>query len=274
MQWISAEGHKSKQGSTENLFQLLSLPPLASMDHRFSRSHTMNGLEEIVDLGTGLPPTPLVSPPTPKINSPHLLSPKQYYSQPQFTTVQPSQLHQASPMQAEAMRVSILRHLPQFFPVTADPTPLALNPISPKMDTLQFAPSCMPNLLPPNTATMFTTQLSQINQYGAHTVQYGGHIGNQLGANIVSQFQLSLPEPVGLGIPLEREKPKHVVYVHSDSRDNKPKRKKTTDEQLRQLVAVFEHTDTPGFDLREELAQKTGMTNREVQVHFYSLQMV
>lgn len=46
----------------------------------------------------------------------------------------------------------------------------------------------------------------------------------------------------------------------------KPARKRTSPEQLNELCAVFERTDSPSFDIREVLSQKLGMTNREVQV--------
>jgi len=46
----------------------------------------------------------------------------------------------------------------------------------------------------------------------------------------------------------------------------KVKRKRITQEQLQDLVAMFEQTDTPSYDVREKLAKKLNMTNREVQV--------
>ncbi|KAI7828429.1 homeobox domain-containing protein, partial [Kickxella alabastrina] len=48
----------------------------------------------------------------------------------------------------------------------------------------------------------------------------------------------------------------------------KAKRKRITPEQLKELTAVFEKTDTPTHDIREELSSKLAMTNREVQVWF------
>ncbi len=269
MQWMSVDAtHKSRQGSTENLFQLLSLPPLPGMDQRFSRSQTIVGLEDLVDLGTAVPCTPVISPPTPNLSQPSVFQTSPTYQtsaqtfvQPEkaspVQTVQPSQLHQ--PTQTEALRLSILRHLPQFFPVTADPAALSLNALNSKMDTLQFAPSVMPNLLQP-------TLIQSNIQSHLFSTQYGGH-SSQMG-NIVSQFQLGLTEPVGLGIPLyEKQRPREFTSQESfTDRDGKPKRKKTTEEQLQQLLAVFQVTDTPGFDMREDLARKTGMTNREVQV--------
>ncbi|KAK9762741.1 hypothetical protein K7432_011234 [Basidiobolus ranarum] len=46
------------------------------------------------------------------------------------------------------------------------------------------------------------------------------------------------------------------------------KRKKITPEQLEDLLAMFEKTDSPSFDIREKLAKKLNMTNREIQVWF------
>jgi len=46
----------------------------------------------------------------------------------------------------------------------------------------------------------------------------------------------------------------------------KAKRKRITPEQLEDLVGLFEKTDTPSFEVREGLAKKLGMTNREIQV--------
>lgn len=46
----------------------------------------------------------------------------------------------------------------------------------------------------------------------------------------------------------------------------KPKRKRITQEQFQALSALFQETDTPNFELREQLAKKLNMTNREVQV--------
>ncbi|CAG8462076.1 378_t:CDS:2 [Ambispora gerdemannii] len=48
----------------------------------------------------------------------------------------------------------------------------------------------------------------------------------------------------------------------------KVKRKRFTQEQLVDLIAMFEQTDTPNYEIREKLAKKLNMTNREVQVWF------
>ncbi|CAO0803257.1 unnamed protein product [Mucor circinelloides] len=49
---------------------------------------------------------------------------------------------------------------------------------------------------------------------------------------------------------------------------NKPKRKRITPEQFCLLTELFQETDTPSHDIREALAKKLNMTNREVQVWF------
>ena len=46
----------------------------------------------------------------------------------------------------------------------------------------------------------------------------------------------------------------------------KPKRKRISQEQFQALSELFEQTDTPNYELREKLALKLNMTNREVQV--------
>ncbi|KAG4105677.1 hypothetical protein H8356DRAFT_583499 [Neocallimastix lanati (nom. inval.)] len=48
----------------------------------------------------------------------------------------------------------------------------------------------------------------------------------------------------------------------------KHKRKRTTTGQLDILLNIFKTNDTPPFEVREELAKKVNMTNREVQVWF------
>lgn len=46
----------------------------------------------------------------------------------------------------------------------------------------------------------------------------------------------------------------------------KAKRKRISQEQFQRLMEVFEQTDTPSSEVRENLAQELGMTKREVQV--------
>ncbi|KAI9336468.1 homeobox domain-containing protein [Pilaira anomala] len=50
--------------------------------------------------------------------------------------------------------------------------------------------------------------------------------------------------------------------------DNKPKRKRISPDQFCLLTELFQQTDTPSHELRERLAKKLEMTNREVQVWF------
>ncbi|OAD76828.1 Homeodomain-like DNA binding domain-containing transcription factor [Phycomyces blakesleeanus NRRL 1555(-)] len=48
----------------------------------------------------------------------------------------------------------------------------------------------------------------------------------------------------------------------------KPKRKRISPDQFRVLSDLFEKTDTPNYELRERMAGRLNMTNREVQVWF------
>ncbi|KAI9293018.1 hypothetical protein K502DRAFT_294442, partial [Neoconidiobolus thromboides FSU 785] len=48
----------------------------------------------------------------------------------------------------------------------------------------------------------------------------------------------------------------------------KVKRKRIDGRQLAHLLALFELNDAPSFEVREEVAAKINMTNREVQVWF------
>ncbi|KAJ2826700.1 hypothetical protein GGI24_002837, partial [Coemansia furcata] len=59
-----------------------------------------------------------------------------------------------------------------------------------------------------------------------------------------------------------------VIKEPSTAEPKRAKRKRITAEQLRDLTAVFETTDTPTHDIREVLSKNLGMTNREVQVWF------
>ncbi|KAG2187794.1 hypothetical protein INT44_005484 [Umbelopsis vinacea] len=67
--------------------------------------------------------------------------------------------------------------------------------------------------------------------------------------------------------------PPRSSFAEQDSKlDDQPakkaKRKRITPEQLVDLLALFEKTDTPSFEVREKLANQLNMTNREVQVWF------
>ncbi|KAI8993704.1 homeobox domain-containing protein [Pilobolus umbonatus] len=63
-------------------------------------------------------------------------------------------------------------------------------------------------------------------------------------------------------------KGKHVRIKSHEAALNKPKRKRITPYQLNILSELFNNTDTPNFQVRENTAQKLSMTNREVQVWF------
>lgn len=51
-----------------------------------------------------------------------------------------------------------------------------------------------------------------------------------------------------------------------DNNSQKPKRKRISPEQFSLLTELFQQTDTPSHELRERLAKRLDMTNREVQV--------
>ncbi|CAG8480460.1 3774_t:CDS:2, partial [Cetraspora pellucida] len=55
--------------------------------------------------------------------------------------------------------------------------------------------------------------------------------------------------------------PPNTSDQNSQSMPPKVKRKRITQEQLADLVAMFEQTDTPSYDVREKLAKKLNMTN-------------
>ncbi|KAJ2374879.1 hypothetical protein IW150_002860 [Coemansia sp. RSA 2607] len=59
-----------------------------------------------------------------------------------------------------------------------------------------------------------------------------------------------------------------VIKEPNTAEPKKAKRKRISPEQLKELTAVFDKTDTPTHDIREELSKKLNMTNREVQVWF------
>jgi hypothetical protein len=46
----------------------------------------------------------------------------------------------------------------------------------------------------------------------------------------------------------------------------KAKRKRITPDQFSQLMGLFEHNDTPSYEIRDKLASQIGMSNREIQV--------
>jgi hypothetical protein len=59
---------------------------------------------------------------------------------------------------------------------------------------------------------------------------------------------------------------RELTMVSSENQQEKKRRRRVSPEQLRELTAAFEHSDTPGWDLREALAQRLDMSNREIQV--------
>ncbi|KAK9763090.1 hypothetical protein K7432_010562 [Basidiobolus ranarum] len=71
----------------------------------------------------------------------------------------------------------------------------------------------------------------------------------------------------------DTKKPDSPLNPNRNSEKSQPgqlkaKRKRITPEQLKELLAMFEQTDTPSFEVRESLSKKLNMTNREIQVWF------
>ena len=73
-----------------------------------------------------------------------------------------------------------------------------------------------------------------------------------------------------LNLKTEKPRPRHSYSFDRDVR-RRPARKRTSNEQLAMLLEVFEKTDSPSYDVREDLAAKVGMSNREVQVGFMKI---
>ncbi|KAJ1927402.1 hypothetical protein IWQ60_002952 [Tieghemiomyces parasiticus] len=60
----------------------------------------------------------------------------------------------------------------------------------------------------------------------------------------------------------------HYTYPAVPGSPAKPKRRKITEEQLKLLTEVFAQTDTPNYEIREDLSKRLHMTNRDIQVWF------
>lgn len=73
-----------------------------------------------------------------------------------------------------------------------------------------------------------------------------------------------------VAVKSERKKTSTSNAAHSRSPEGdksvRPKRKRISQDQLNVLLNLFTQTDTPSFELRENVAQQLGMSNREVQV--------
>ncbi|KAI8577178.1 hypothetical protein K450DRAFT_253230 [Umbelopsis ramanniana AG] len=106
----------------------------------------------------------------------------------------------------------------------------------------------------------------------------------------LGSFQPNVEEPMNIvPVPTTLQSPPRYVTSKSDSNQilvpeeatirqlpdgfvvcgiTKGKRKRISPEQLKALLEVFEQTDTPSSQLREELAERLNMSKREVQVWF------
>lgn len=141
--------------------------------------------------------------------------------------------------------------VPVSLPQSAQPTPSQQTP-TPNA-TSQFAPTAATPAvnIPPRIKTFLPPQppLKFFNGYPAGNTPY----------TPISPFPGSQPNKAML-------LPPHVYPRTLNKR--KHKRKRTTTGQLDILLNIFKTNDTPPFEVREELAKKVNMTNREVQVWF------
>ncbi|KAI8579424.1 hypothetical protein K450DRAFT_280825 [Umbelopsis ramanniana AG] len=64
------------------------------------------------------------------------------------------------------------------------------------------------------------------------------------------------------------DSPTRSTSIKKAMSTTKAKRKRITPDQFSQLMALFEHNDTPSYEIRDKLAGKIGMSNREIQVWF------
>jgi Homeodomain len=62
------------------------------------------------------------------------------------------------------------------------------------------------------------------------------------------------------------DSPTRSTSIKKAMSTTKAKRKRITPDQFSQLMALFEHNDTPSYEIRDKLAGKIGMSNREIQV--------
>ena len=93
---------------------------------------------------------------------------------------------------------------------------------------------------------------------------------NEQGRGLAQGFSFPTPSIRDQnGPPSTVSEPTPAIGASSSSHPIfKPKRKRITPVQLETLAAAFAVSDTPLYDVREELATRLGMTNREVQVSF------
>ncbi|KAI8147911.1 homeobox domain-containing protein [Fennellomyces sp. T-0311] len=93
-------------------------------------------------------------------------------------------------------------------------------------------------------------------------------IPNQLSEDEASSSISALLNPEEARDSRQQASKRQSLRIKSHEAPAKPKRKRITQEQFQALSELFEQTDTPNYELREKLALKLNMTNREVQVWF------
>ncbi|CAJ0834571.1 11460_t:CDS:2, partial [Entrophospora sp. SA101] len=89
-------------------------------------------------------------------------------------------------------------------------------------------------------------------------------------SSLESATAIDVTPSTDLTSPIDVTSPSNTAAVDDNGQQSsqKVKRKRITQDQLIDLMSVFEKTDTPSYDVREKLAKKLKMTNREVQVWF------
>jgi len=141
--------------------------------------------------------------------------------------------------------------VPVSLPQSAQPAP-SQQPSAPTSTTQFGTTSPTPTVnIPPRIKTFLPPQppIKFFNGYPAGNTPY----------TPISPFPGSQPNKAML-------LPPHAYPRTLNKR--KHKRKRTTTGQLDILLNIFKTNDTPPFEVREELAKKVNMTNREVQVWF------
>ncbi|RIB01676.1 hypothetical protein C2G38_2230065 [Gigaspora rosea] len=138
------------------------------------------------------------------------------------------------------------------------------------------------SITPINSDSSISTPTSPMSK---HSTYLGGGSSRSTSSSVPSTRRSSMnrssdhnsinnmitpPQTPGIKSPTKSnfQFPPNASDQNSQSMPPKVKRKRITQEQLADLVAMFEQTDTPSYDVREKLAKKLNMTNREVQVWF------
>ncbi|KAI8812600.1 hypothetical protein BJ742DRAFT_25985 [Cladochytrium replicatum] len=100
--------------------------------------------------------------------------------------------------------------------------------------------------------------------FGAPGTPMSANSGSSMNVNNIPKLEID-----GTVSPPKKRASRHSYsFSKPGTGKRKPKRKRTTPEQLECLVSAFEVNDSPGIEVREALAKQCDMTAREVQVWF------